>query len=142
MTTQNPAARFLYVLISFLLQNSWRYLPWEYVMLPRRGARHPWSWQFGELLCLVRRAAKTALAVRRAVPANHRTTVSSGNPPTETARLASGDTVASAAERRRLRQVGHPRRQTAILRRYLVPISPPNSRLKRNQLVGFVRCYI
>jgi len=30
-TTQNPAVRFLYVLLSFLLQNAWRYLPWEYV---------------------------------------------------------------------------------------------------------------
>ncbi len=38
-TTQNPAVRFLYVLISFLLQNAWRYLHWEYVASPRRGAR-------------------------------------------------------------------------------------------------------
>jgi len=38
-TTQNPAVRFLYVLLSFLLQNAWRYLHWEYVTSPRRGAR-------------------------------------------------------------------------------------------------------
>ena len=37
-TTQNPAVRFLYVLISFLLQNAWRYLHWEYVASPGRGA--------------------------------------------------------------------------------------------------------
>ena len=41
-TTQNPAVRFLYVLISFLLQNAWRYLHWEYVASPRRGARRFW----------------------------------------------------------------------------------------------------
>ena len=28
-TTQNLAVRFLYVLISFLLQNAWRYLHWK-----------------------------------------------------------------------------------------------------------------
>jgi len=69
-TTQNPAVRFLYVLISFLLQNAWRYLHWEYVASPRRGARRLWSWRFDEFLGMVRRAAETALAVRRAVPAN------------------------------------------------------------------------
>ncbi|EMA48500.1 ISH3 family transposase [Halococcus salifodinae] len=69
-TTQNPAVRFLYVLISFLLQNAWRYLHWEYVASPRRGARRLWSWRFDEFLGMVRRATETALAVRRAVPAN------------------------------------------------------------------------
>ena len=69
-TTQNPAVRFLYVLLSFLLQNAWRYLHWEYVASPRRGARRLWSWTFAEFLGMVRRAAETALAVRRAVPAN------------------------------------------------------------------------
>lgn len=69
-TTQNPAVRFLYVLISFLLQNAWRYLHWEYVASPRRGARRLWSWRFDEFLGMIRRAAETALAVRRAVPAN------------------------------------------------------------------------
>ncbi|MGN8215065.1 ISH3 family transposase [Halococcus salifodinae] len=69
-TTQNPAVRFLYVLISFLLQNAWRYLHWEYVASPRQGARRLWSWRFDEFLGMVRRAAETALAVRRAVPAN------------------------------------------------------------------------
>ena len=68
--TQNPAARFLYVLLSFLLQNAWRYLHWEYVASPRRGARRLWSWTFKEFLGMVGRAAETALAVCRAVPAN------------------------------------------------------------------------
>ena len=69
-TTQNPTVRFLYVLISFLLQNAWRYLHWEYVASPRRGVRCLWSWRFNEFLCLVRRAAETALVARCAVPAN------------------------------------------------------------------------
>ena len=58
------------MLISFLLQNAWRYLHWEYVASPRRGARRLWSWTFKEFLGMVRRAAETALCVRRAVPAN------------------------------------------------------------------------
>ena len=69
-TTQNPAVRFLYVLISFLLQNAWRYLYWEYVASPRRGARRLWAWRFGEFFGMVRRAAGTVLGVRHAVPAN------------------------------------------------------------------------
>jgi len=69
-TTQNPVVRFLYVLLSFLLQNAWRYLHWEYVTSPRRGARRLWSWSFKEFLRMVRRAAETALRMRRAVPAN------------------------------------------------------------------------
>ena len=69
-TTQNPAVRFLYVLIRFLLQNAWRCLHWEYVMSPRRGARRLWPWQFVEFLGVVRRAAERALAVHRAIPAN------------------------------------------------------------------------
>jgi len=53
-TTQNPAARFLYVLISFFPQNAWRYLHWEYVASPCRGARRLWSWRFDEFLGMVR----------------------------------------------------------------------------------------
>ncbi len=34
------------------------------------GARHLKPWRFDEFLGMVRRAAETALAVRRAVPAN------------------------------------------------------------------------
>ena len=69
-TTQNPAVRFLYVLLSFLLQNAWRYLHWEYVASRASARRRLWSWSFDEFLGLVRRAAETALVVRRAVPAN------------------------------------------------------------------------
>jgi hypothetical protein len=43
---------------------------WEYVASPRRGARRLWPWRFDEFLGMVRRAVETALAVRRAVPAN------------------------------------------------------------------------
>ena len=38
-TTQNPVVRLLYVVVSLLLQNVWRYLHWEYVATPRRGGR-------------------------------------------------------------------------------------------------------
>ncbi|GCF15895.1 hypothetical protein Harman_38300 [Haloarcula mannanilytica] len=36
-TTQNPVVRLLYVVVSLLLQNVWRYLHWEYVATPRRS---------------------------------------------------------------------------------------------------------
>jgi hypothetical protein len=69
-TTQNPAVRLLYVVVSLVLQNVWRYLHWEYVATPRRGGRRLWEWSYKEFTNMVRRAAWTALAVRRAVPAN------------------------------------------------------------------------
>ena len=69
-TTQNPVVRLLYVVVSLLLQNVWRYLHWEYVATPRRGGRRLWSWSFKEFIKMLCRAAWTALAVRRAVPAN------------------------------------------------------------------------
>lgn len=62
--------RFLYVLVSFLLQNAWRYLHWEYVASPASAGRRLWYWPFSEFIAMVRRAAETALAVRCAVPAN------------------------------------------------------------------------
>ncbi len=69
-STRDPVVRLLYVVVSLLLQNVWRYLHWEYVATPRRGGRRLWSWPFKEFLNMIRRAAWTALAVRRAVPAN------------------------------------------------------------------------
>ena len=69
-TTQDPVVRLLYVVVSLLLQNVWRYLHWEYVATPRRGGRRLWTWPFAEFIEMVCRAAWTALAVRRAVPAN------------------------------------------------------------------------
>ena len=69
-TTQNPIVRLLYVVVSLLLQNVWRYLHWEYVATPRRGRRRLWKWSFEEFINMLCRAAWTALAVRRAVPAN------------------------------------------------------------------------
>ncbi len=45
-------------------------LHYEYVATPRRGGRRLWWWPYKEFVNMVRRAAWTALAVRRAVPAN------------------------------------------------------------------------
>ncbi|QLH81967.1 ISH3 family transposase [Halosimplex pelagicum] len=69
-TTRNATVRLLYVVVSLLLQNAWRYLHYEYVATPRRGGRRLWWWPYKEFVNMVRRAAWTALAVRRAVPAN------------------------------------------------------------------------
>jgi len=69
-STQNPVVRLLYVVVSLLLQNVYRYLHWEYVATPRRGGRRLWQWSFKEFINMVRRAAWAALAVRRTVPAN------------------------------------------------------------------------
>ena len=69
-STQDPVVRLLYVVVSLLLQNVYRYLHWEYVATPRRGGRRLWQWSFKEFINMVCRAAWTALAVRRAVPAN------------------------------------------------------------------------
>jgi len=69
-TTTDPTRRLLFVVISLLLQNVWRFLHWKYVATPRRGGRRLWRWPFSEFIDMVTRAAWTALAVRRAVPAN------------------------------------------------------------------------
>ncbi|WP_126664386.1 ISH3 family transposase [Haloterrigena salifodinae] len=69
-TTQDATVRFLYVVVSLLLGNVWRYLHYEFVATPRRGGRRLWRWPYKEFINMIRRAAWTALAVRRAVPAN------------------------------------------------------------------------
>jgi IS4 transposase len=69
-TTQDPVRRMLFVVLSLLFQNVWRYLHWECVATPRRGGRRLWKWSFEEFVDMVTRAAWTALTVRRAVPAN------------------------------------------------------------------------
>ena len=69
-TTKDPARRFLFVVISLLAQNVWRYLHWEYVATPRRGGRRLWWWPFEEFIRMVTRAAWNALSVRRKIPAN------------------------------------------------------------------------
>ncbi|MBS3761501.1 MAG: ISH3 family transposase [Halodesulfurarchaeum sp.] len=69
-TTKDPARRFLFVVISLLAQNVWRYLHWEYVATPRRGGRRLWWWPFEEFIRMVTRAAWNALSVRRRIPAN------------------------------------------------------------------------
>ena len=56
-TTQDPVRRLLFVVISLLFQNAWRYLHWEYVATPRRGGRRLWRWPFEEFIDMVTRAA-------------------------------------------------------------------------------------
>jgi len=68
------------VVVSLLLQNVWRYLHYEYVATPAEGGRRLWWWPYKEFVNMIRRAAWTALAVRRAVPAiGHLTTDSTAN---------------------------------------------------------------
>jgi len=69
-TSQDPVRRLLFVVISLVMQNVWRYIHWEYVATPRQGGRRLWEWPFEEFIRMVTRAAWTALAVRRAVPAD------------------------------------------------------------------------
>ena len=69
-TTRDATRRMLFVVLSLLFQNVWRYLHCEYVATPRRGGRRPREWSFVEFINMVTRAAWTALAVRRTVPAN------------------------------------------------------------------------
>jgi IS4 transposase len=66
----DPVVRLLYVVVSFLLQNVYRYLHWEYLATPRRGGRRLWQWSSKEFINMVCRAAWKALVVRRAVPTN------------------------------------------------------------------------
>ena len=71
MTSSRDAGlRLLLFVVSLVLQNSWRYLHWKYVAVPRRGGRHLWEWSFIEFCEMVLRAAWTALGIRRSVPAN------------------------------------------------------------------------
>jgi len=69
-STRLPAVRLLYVVVSLLLQNAWRYLRWTYVSTPRRGGRRLWRWPFSEFVSMIQRATWAALAVRRSVPTN------------------------------------------------------------------------
>ena len=69
-TTRNPVVRLLFVVISLLLQNAWRYLHWEFVSEPRRGGRQLWWWPFTEFIDMVTRAAWRVLSVRQTVPTN------------------------------------------------------------------------
>jgi hypothetical protein len=66
--TRDATVRLLYVVVSLLLQNVWRYLHYEHVGTPRRGGGRLWWWPYKKFVDMVRRAAWTSLAVRRAVP--------------------------------------------------------------------------
>jgi len=79
-STQNPVVRLLYVVVSLLLQNVWRYLHWEYVATPRRGGRRLWQWSFKEFINMIQRAAWTASrCVGPSPQTGHRTTGLAGN---------------------------------------------------------------
>ena len=69
-TVTDQTRRLLFVVISLLVQNVWRYLHWEYVATPRRGGRRLWWWPFEEFIRMVTRAAWNALSVRRKIPTN------------------------------------------------------------------------
>jgi len=69
-TSQDATRRLLFVVISLLVQNVWRYLHWKYVATPRRGGRRLWWWPFEEFIRMVTRAAWNALSVRREIPVN------------------------------------------------------------------------
>ena len=70
-TVTDQMRRLLFVVISLLLQNVWRYLHWEHAATPRRGGRRLWWWwPFEEFIRMVARAAWNALSVRRSIPAN------------------------------------------------------------------------
>jgi len=67
-TTRDPTVRLLYVVVSLLLQNVWRYLHYGMWRRPPRGRRLVVAVQGVRQYDSA--AAWTALAVRRAVPAN------------------------------------------------------------------------
>jgi IS4 transposase len=69
-STQNPVVRLLYVVVSLLLQNVWRYLHWEYVATPRRGGASPLGVVVQGVHQYGPSSSVDGLAVRRAVPAN------------------------------------------------------------------------
>ncbi|WP_018257795.1 ISH3 family transposase [Halomicrobium katesii] len=69
-TVTDQTRRLLFVVISLLVQNVWRYLHWKYVATPRQGGRRLWWWPFEEFIRMVTRAAWNALSVRRSIPAN------------------------------------------------------------------------
>jgi len=69
-TVTDQTRRLLFVVISLLVQNVWRYLHWEYAATPRRGGRRLWWWPFKEFIRMLTRAAWKALSVRRSVPTN------------------------------------------------------------------------
>jgi len=69
-TTRDPTVRLLYVVVSLLLQNVWRYLHYEYVATPRRGGRRLWWWPYKGVRQYDSTSCVDGLAVRRAVPAN------------------------------------------------------------------------
>ena len=69
-TTRNPVVWLLFVVISLLLQNAWRYLHWEFVSERSRGGRQLWWRPFTEFIDMVTQAVSRVLSVRQTVPMN------------------------------------------------------------------------
>jgi len=68
-TTRDPTVRLLYVVVSLLLQNVWRYLHYVVWRRPPRRAS-PLVVAYKEFVNRIRRFRVDGLAVRRVVPAN------------------------------------------------------------------------
>jgi IS4 transposase len=69
-TTQDSTRRLLFVVISLLMQNVWRYLHWKCVATPASARRRLWWCPFEEFIRMITRTAWNALSVRCEVPAN------------------------------------------------------------------------
>jgi len=94
------------VVVSLLLQNVWRYLHYEYVATPAEAGVASGGDPYKEFVNMIRRAAWTALARCGPSPRiGHLTTDSTANHRPSKPAGCGGDAVASAADRRRQRQL-------------------------------------
>ena len=105
-TTRDATVRLLYVVVSLLLQNAWRYLHYEYVATPALAGRRLWWWPYKEF----REYGSTGYVdgPRGASGRPRESATRRPVPPVITGRvrrLVSGNAVASAADRRRQRQL-------------------------------------
>lgn len=72
--------RLLYVVVSLLLQNAWRYLHYEYAATAHQDRHRLWWWPYKEFVNIVRRVVGSAQRTARAAPrTGHPTTGSTGN---------------------------------------------------------------
>jgi len=103
-SSRDAGLRLLLFVVSLLLQNVWRYLHWMYVAAPAAGGAASWS---GRSQSSVRwysvLPGQHSEFVEPFQRTNRSTAGSSGSCPWIRAALVSGNTVASAADRRRQR---------------------------------------
>jgi len=127
------------VVVSLLLQNVWRYLHYEYVATPRRGGRRLWWWPYKEFVNMIRRAAWTASRCVGPSPRiGHLTTDSTANHrPSKPAE--GGDAVASAADRRRQRQLSVDPSVISLVETVSTTASTQNSGRRNSSRGCFVR---